>query len=68
MPRQSRHMSSGLADSLAARAHQCYIPGPIEEEGGKNTCPFCLPSGARSLSQVGTWYVSNCRGTGVGEG
>lgn len=44
-------MSPGLADSQAALARGGQIPGPAEE-GGKNTCPFCLPSWARSVHQV----------------
>lgn len=61
--RQNRHISSGLADSQAALTHEGQIPGPVEE-GGKNTCPFCLPSWARSMYQVRKWYVPNCRGCG----
>lgn len=61
--KQGSHMSYGLADSQRALAHGGQIPGPVVE-GGKNTCPFCLPSWARSVYQVGTWYVSNCSGGG----
>lgn len=59
------------AHAQAKQAHALWLggcpgyPSPMEEEGGKNTCPFCLPTGARSRYQVGTWYVSNCRGMGA---
>lgn len=65
-PKQA-HVSSGLADSQPAWAPKGRIPGP-GHEGGKRvheaTCPFCLPSWARSAYQVGKWYASNCRGGG----
>lgn len=60
--RQNRHLSSGLADSKAALAHEGQIPGSVAM-GGKNICPLCLPSWARSVYQVGKWYAPNCRGS-----
>lgn len=50
--RQSRHLSSGLADSQAARDHEATFPGPVKE-GGESICSFCLPSWERSVCQVG---------------
>lgn len=60
---QARPISSRLADSQAALAQRGQIPGQVKQ-AGKNTCPFCLPSWARSAYEVGKWYVSNCRGGG----
>lgn len=58
---QARQTSSRLADSQAGLAQGGHIPGQVKQ-AGKNTCPFHLPSWARSAHEVGKWYVSNCRG------